>query len=348
MNDCRLDELARLCGAELIGDPAMVIRGPASLTEAGPDQISFYALSRYRPQFEATQAGAVVVAPGTQPVRAGMALLVSADPSRAFTRIVQHFAGEDLPSRAGIHSSAVVAPGARVAPEAWVGPACVIEEGAEIGAGAQLVAGVHIGRGARVGDGTVLHPGVVLYARCRIGARGIVHAGAVIGADGFGFEPTREGWKKIPQCGIVEIGDDVELGANVCIDRGRFEATRIGNGVKLDNLVHLAHNVVVEDGALIIAQAGISGSTRIGKGAIIAGQAGIAGHVTIGAGARIGAQAGVMGSVPPNEDWAGYPARPKTQSMRALAHVQRLPELVERVRELEQRLEELTRMRTRS
>jgi UDP-3-O-[3-hydroxymyristoyl] glucosamine N-acyltransferase len=348
MSECTLSELARICGAELIGDPSRVIRGPASLTDAGPDRISFYALLRYRAQFESTLAGAVVVAPGTSPARPDMALLVSADPSRAFTRIVQHFAGDELQPRAGVHPAAVVAPSARVAPEAWIGPGCVVEEGASIEAGAQLIASVHVGREARVGANTILHPGVVLYARCRIGARGLVHAGAVIGADGFGFEPTREGWKKIPQCGTVEIGDDVELGANVCIDRGRFEATRIGNGVKLDNLVHLAHNVIVEDGVLIIAQAGISGSTRIGKGAIIAGQAGIAGHVTIGAGARIGAQAGVMGSVPPNEDWAGYPARPKTQSMRTLAHVQRLPELVERVRELEARIEGLTAQRTQT
>lgn len=342
MSDCTLSELARICGAELIGDPARIIRGPASLTEAEADRVSFYALVRYRPQFESTRAGAVVVAPGTVPARPDMALLVSSDPSRAFTRIVQHFAGDDLPLRAGIHPSASVSPGARVAADAWIGPGCVVEDEARIESGAQLIAAVYIGRAAAVGAGTVLHPGVTLYSRCHIGARGIVHAGTVIGSDGFGFEPTREGWKKIPQCGTVEIGDDVELGANVCIDRGRFEATRIGNGVKVDNLVHLAHNVIVEDGALIIAQVGISGSTRVGRGAIIAGQAGIAGHVTIGAGARIGAQAGVMGSVPPNEDWAGYPARPKTQSMRSLAHVQRLPELVERVRQLEARIEQLT------
>lgn len=342
MNHRTLEQLARLCGAELSPSRQLLIRGPASLVEAGPDQIAFFAQPRYRAQFDATRAGAVLVPPGTTHARADLVLLEVADPSAAFTRIVQHFAGEDWPLRAGVDESACVDPSASIAASAWIGPGCTIGARARVGERAQLLAGVHLGPESVVGADCILHPGVVLYARCTLGDRCLVHAGAVIGSDGFGFEPTREGWRKIPQCGSVEIGNDVELGANTCIDRGRFEATRIGNGVKIDNLVHLAHNVVVEDGALIIAQAGISGSTRVGRGAIIAGQAGIAGHVSIGAGARIGAQAGVMGSVPPGEDWAGYPARPRTQSMRALAHVQRLPELTQRVRELEQRLAALS------
>jgi UDP-3-O-[3-hydroxymyristoyl] glucosamine N-acyltransferase len=187
----------------------------------------------------------------------------------------------------------------------------------------------------------------VIYSGCEIGARCTIHAGTVIGADGFGFEPTREGWQKIPQVGKAVIEDEVEIGANVTIDRGRFGATRIGRGAKIDNLVQIGHNVVVGEGVLLIAQTGIAGSTRIEARAILAGQVGVQGHVTIGAGARIGGQAGVFGDVPPGEEWTGYPARPHRDSLRSLAEVQRLPKLVERVRALEQELKRLQEGRTR-
>jgi UDP-3-O-[3-hydroxymyristoyl] glucosamine N-acyltransferase len=198
-----------------------------------------------------------------------------------------------------------------------------------------------VGAEAVVEADSVLHPGVVLYPRVRIGARCVVHAGTVIGSDGFGFEPTHAGWAKIPQCGTVVVEDEVEIGANCAIDRGRFGATRVGRGAKLDNLVHLAHNVVVEDAALVIAQVGVSGSTRVGRRAILAGQVGVAGHLTIGEGARVGAQSGVTQDVPAGEDWFGYPARPKSQTLRTQALAHRLPELVARVRALEARLEHL-------
>jgi acetyltransferase-like isoleucine patch superfamily enzyme len=187
-----------------------------------------------------------------------------------------------------------------------------------------IAAGCIVAADVELGDDVVLHPGVIVAARCasaplraalRRGAvrggpartRCLVHPGTVIGSDGFGFEPTAEGWEKVPQCGTVVIGDDVEIGANCAIDRGRFEATRIGNGVKIDNLVHIAHNVVVEDGALLIAQVGVAGSARIGARAILAGQVGVAGHLTIGAGARLAPQSGVAKDVPPGEDQFGSP-----------------------------------------
>jgi UDP-3-O-[3-hydroxymyristoyl] glucosamine N-acyltransferase len=175
----------------------------------------------------------------------------------------------------------------------------------------------------------VLYPGVELGRRC------LIHAGTVIGSDGFGFDPSPAGWEKVPHFGTVVIGDDVEMGANCAIDRGRFGPTRIGNGVKLDNLVHIAHNVEVEDGALLIAQVGVAGSTRIGKGAILAGQAGIAGHLEIGPGARIGGQSGVGKDVPAGQDQFGTPSREKGEAFRLLALYGKLPELFERVRALE-------------
>ncbi|MBK7643391.1 MAG: UDP-3-O-(3-hydroxymyristoyl)glucosamine N-acyltransferase [Planctomycetes bacterium] len=328
-----------MCGAECEGDGTRVVDGPASLREAGPSHVSFYSDKRYRPDLESTRAAGVLVPRGTRLEReGGPVLLVCADSNAAFTRVVSAFVPPPCVPIAGVHASAVVDPTARIAASASIGPLCSIAAGCEIGEGAHLVAGVHLGQGARVGADSVLHPGVVLYAECSVGARCILHSGAIVGADGFGFEPTREGWKKIPQVGTALIEDEVEIGANVTIDRGRFGATRIGRGTKIDNLVHVAHNVVVGEGVLLIAQTGIAGSARIESRAIVAGQVGIAGHATIGAGARIGAQAGVFGDVPPGEDWAGYPARPRRESLRSLAEVQRLPKLVERVRALEERL----------
>jgi UDP-3-O-[3-hydroxymyristoyl] glucosamine N-acyltransferase len=181
---------------------------------------------------------------------------------------------------------------------------------------------------------------VVLCEAVELGRGCIVHPGTVIGSDGFGFEPTAEGWEKVPQCGTVVVGDDVEIGANCAIDRGRFEATRIGNGVKIDNLVHIAHNVVVEDGALLIAQVGVAGSTRVGARAILAGQAGVAGHLTIGAGARVAPQSGVGKDVPPGEDQFGSPAREKGEAFRLLALYAKLPELFQRLRRLERLVDE--------
>ncbi len=336
-----------MCGAELEGDGTRVVDGPASLREAGPRHISFFAQPRYRAELEATRAAGVLVPRGTQRKDPGPALLVCQDPSAAFTRIVGAFVEPEPVPEPGVHPTAVVDPRARIHAGASIGPLCRIAAECELAEGVQLVSGVHLGRGVRVGARSVLHPGVVIYPGCTIGARCTIHAGTVIGADGFGFEPTREGWQKIPQVGHAVVEDEVEIGANVTIDRGRFGATRIGRGAKIDNLVQIGHNVVVGEGVLLIAQTGIAGSTRIEARAILAGQVGVQGHVTIGAGARIGGQAGVFGDVPPGEEWTGYPARPHRESLRSLAEVQRLPKLVERVRALEQDLKRMQEDRTR-
>jgi UDP-3-O-[3-hydroxymyristoyl] glucosamine N-acyltransferase len=336
-----LAELAAATGAVLDGDPGLAIDGPATLADAGPREIAFLANPRYAPQLATTRAGAVLVARDVVRPRPGLALLRCDDPSRAFTRVVQEFAPRSEPPRAGVHPAAWVDPRASVDPSASVGPCCTVAAGAVVGPRAVLVAQVHVGAHARVGADTVLYPGVVLYERVSIGARGLVHAGVVIGSDGFGFEPTATGWAKIPQVGTVEIGDDVEIGANCAIDRGRFGPTRIGHGVKMDNLVHVAHNVVVEDGALLIAQVGIAGSSRVGRRAIVAGQAGIGGHVTIGPGARVGAQSGVANDVPAGADYFGTPARPRFEALRSVALVARLPELQRELRELAGRIAEL-------
>jgi UDP-3-O-[3-hydroxymyristoyl] glucosamine N-acyltransferase len=336
-----LAELAVLCGAVVDGDPDVRIEGPATLADAGPTEITFLANPRYAPQLATTRAGAVVVARDCVAPRPDLPLLRCDDPSRAFTAVVLALLPPETPQPAGIHPSAVVDPTATVDPSAAIGPNCTIGPAARIGARTVLVANVFVGAGAQVGADSRLHPGVVLYGRVTVGSRALVHGGTVIGSDGFGFEPTATGWAKIPQVGTVIVGDDVEMGANCTIDRGRFGPTRIGNGVKLDNLVHVAHNVVVEDGALLIAQVGIAGSTRVGKRAIIAGQAGIAGHVVIGDGARVGAQSGVAHDVGPGEDCFGSPARPRAEALRSATIVAKLPALQLRIRDMANRIQAL-------
>lgn len=330
-------ELAELCGAVLEGDGARVIVGPASLAQARGDQISFLRSARHSEALEATSAGAVLVPLDLTPSRRDLALLRCADPSRAFTRVVEAFR-PPLPSLpAGVHPSAVVAEDVELGPGVHVGAGCVVGAGAVLGPDATLHPGVVVGPRCRIGARTELRPRVVLYEDVEIGCDGLVHAGTVIGSDGFGFEPSASGWEKIPQFGGVVVGDRVEIGANCAIDRGRFEATRIGNGVKIDNLVHIAHNVVVEDDALLIAQVGIAGSARVGRGAILAGQVGIAGHLSIGAGARVGAQSGIGRDVPPGTEHFGTPSREKGEALRIHMLSGKLPELFRRVRDLERR-----------
>ncbi len=337
-------ELAVLCGAELEGEGTRVVDGAASLAEATPRDVSFFANARYKDDFLRTRAGAVLVRRDESVSRNDLTLLRCKDPSAAFNAVVRAFVPVEPPPAPGVHPSAVVDPTAELGEGVSVGASCVVGPLARLGDGVVLHPNVTIGRGVHVGEGTVLHPGVVAYNGIRIGERCVVHAGAVLGADGYGFDPTPNGWQKIPQCGTVVIEDDVEIGANTCIDRGRFGATRIARGAKLDNLVHIAHNVVVGEGALLIAQVGVAGSTKIGARAILAGQVGVNGHIEIGDGARIAAQAGVFGDVPPGADYLGWPARPRREALRNLALSQRLPQLIERVRELEEKLAEIERM----
>jgi UDP-3-O-[3-hydroxymyristoyl] glucosamine N-acyltransferase len=336
-------ELATLCGAELEGEGTRVVDGAASLAEATPREVSFFANPRYKDDLLKTRAGAVLVRCDESVPRADLTLLRCKDPSAAFNAVVRAFVPSEPPPAVGVHASATVDPTAELGEDVSIGPACVVGPGVRLGDRVVLHANVTIGRGVAIGADSVLHPSVVAYPGIRIGARCIVHAGAVLGADGYGFDPGPNGWQKIPQCGTVVIEDDVEIGANTCIDRGRFGATRIARGAKLDNLVHIAHNVVVGEGALLIAQVGVAGSTKIGRRAILAGQVGVNGHIEIGDGARLAAQAGVFGDVPPGADYLGWPARPRGDALRTLALTQRLPQLVERLRALEQKLAEIER-----
>ncbi len=283
MFEVRAGDLARELGGELIGDGDWVLRRIAPLDAATSDSISFLAAARHRAQLEDTSAGCVVVGPAFRELAgARPAAIVCDDPYLYYARLTRWWVRHARePFEPGIHASAVVEPGARVHAQAAIGALAHVGRGAIIDAGAWVGAQCHVGADARVGEGTRLAAQVVLGTACRIGARGIVHSGAVIGADGFGFAPVEGRWEKIEQLGAVRIDDDVEIGANTCIDRGALQDTVIEQGVKLDNLIQIAHNVQVGRHTAMAACVGIAGSTRIGAHCTFAGQVGIAGHLQI-------------------------------------------------------------------
>ena len=327
--------------ATVDGDGSLTVVRPAALREAQSDEISFLAHSKYRTLLAETAAAAVLVTESELRPHDRLTLLRCKDPGRAFTKVVEAFS-EKLPGPTlGVHESAVVDRSAKLGEAVSIGALCSIGAGAVVGAGAVLHPGVVLAAGVRVGAETEIHPGVVLYARTTVGERCLIHSGTVIGSDGFGFDPTPEGWVKVPQVGSVLIEDDVEIGAGCTIDRGRFGPTRIGRGSKLDNQVHLGHNVEIGEGCLLVAQVGVAGSAQLGKAVIIGGQTGVGGHVTIGAGARVGGQSAVFGDLEGGADYLGYPAEPRRDSLKRLANTRRLSSVFARVRELEERLKAL-------
>ncbi len=338
-------EVGARVGARVVGDATVSIRGLAPIETAGPDELTFVANRKYLRHLVTTRAGAVIVSPAILPAAhippegppPGRAYLVAEDPYLAFAHALAAFHPPRRPPP-GIHPTAWVDPSASVGEGAAIGPLCSVGAGCRLGARVVLVAGVHLGEDVEVGEESTLHPNVTVYPGSRVGRRVVVHGGAVIGADGFGFARTPQGAVKVPQVGRVVIDDDVEIGANCTIDRATLGETRIGRGAKLDNLVQIGHNVVVGEGTVIVAQAGVSGSTRIGRGVTIAGQAGLVGHVDIGDGAIVTAQCGVTNDVPPGMVVSGSPHRPHNEWRRLEAVLGDLPALRQRVKELERRL----------
>lgn len=334
-------DLAARLGACCEGNPAVRITGVAGLREARRGDVSFLAQPRYAGLLAHTGASALVVFPSFDQPFDGVLIRVP-DPDAAFQRIAGWFAAPAPAFPAGVHPSAVVSPEAVLAEDIGVGPQVVIEAGVRIGAGCRIHAGCYLGPGVSLGEGCELRPLVSIQHHCRLGRRVLVHNGTVIGSDGFGYTQRAEGTRvKIPQVGVVDIGDDVEIGANVTIDRARFGVTRIGNGVKIDNLVQVAHNVIVEDNVVLVAQVGLAGSCVIGKGATIGGQVGVAGHLVVGEGAMVGGQSGITKDVPAGSYVVGFPAVPQAKFARAQAHLHRIPQLQERIAALEQQVREL-------
>ena len=331
-----LGALAVRFGLELQGDPEAEVSTVASLREAGPGSVSFLANPRYRRYLAETRAGAVVLDRASAagcPVPA----LIAANPYAAYARIAAELypAASVLP---GIHPSAVVDPAARVAADACIGPQAVVEAGAEIGPRAQVGPSSVVMRSARIGADTRLVARVTIYPDVVIGARCVLHAGAVIGADGFGFAPDHDGFVKVPQVGSVRIGDDVEIGANTTVDRGAIEDTVLEEGVKLDNLVQVGHNVRIGAHTVVAGCAGISGSTTIGRRCMIGGAAGTVGHIEIGDDVVVSGLTMVTRSLKePGMYSSGWPAVPADEWRRIVAHVRRLERLDRRVALLEGR-----------
>ena len=331
-----LAELARRLDAELIGDGGVEISGVRPLNEAGPEDLSFLHNPRYAEEARASRAGAILVSDAA--ALPGHNLLVTPYPYLGLARTLALFYPETSPAP-GVHPTAAVASSATLDEGVSVGPQAVLGEGCRIGRGSVIGAGVVIGREVWVGEACRLHPQVVIQDYCRIGKRCILHPGVVIGADGFGFATVEGIHHKVPQVGIVVIEDDVEIGANTCIDRAVLGETRIGRGTKIDNLVQVAHNVTVGEGSLLVAQVGISGSTSLGKHVIMAGQSGAAGHLKIGDEAIVGAKSAVIKDVGKGQFVTGYPAQAHRDWLKMNVHLRQLEKLRRRVAELEARLD---------
>lgn len=330
-----LAELAAQVGGTVVGNGSRVVTGVRPLADAGEEDLSFYHNRKYLQSARESRAGALLVAePG---LFAGRDLVVVKDPYAALATVLELLYPVRRPEP-GVHPTAVVAAGASVGAGAHVGPHAVVGEGAVVGERSVIGAGSFLGEGARVGADTLLHPHVVVEAGCTVGARCILHAGVVIGSDGFGFATVKGVHHKVPQVGTVVVEDDVELGANVCIDRAALGVTRVGRGTKIDNLVQIAHNVEVGEHSLLVAQVGISGSTRLGHHVVMAGQSGAVGHITLADGTVVTAKTGVTEDTRPGETVSGFPSRPHREWLKAMANLFRFEELRRRVERIEKAL----------
>ena len=325
-----------MSGGELLGDPKQKITGAASLAEATPGEISFFGNPRYATQLRKTKASAVFV-PLNFSVEIEAARIRVSNPTKAFDQVVSKLAPKPIVFAAGVHPSAILDPTAKLGKNVSIQPHAVIEPGVSIGDNSVIGAGSYVGHETTIGHDCMIYPHVAIRERARIGSRVVIHSGAVIGADGFGFEPAASGPEKVPQVGIVQIDDDVEIGANTTIDRARFGRTWIQEGVKIDNLVQIAHNVVIGKNSLIAAQTGISGSTRVGERVLMGGQVGVVGHVEIGDGTIFGAQSGVTRSIH-GGTWWSTPVVPLAEAKQQTAWIHRLGKLIARVKAIEKKL----------
>src|SRR6266850_5641591 len=328
-------EIAKIIGGEVVGDAATVLKGFAPADRAQAGDLTFAENENYFGRAEQSAASAVIV---EGPFGSTKKVLIRVPNARiAFAKVLAIFFPEPT-FAAGIHSTAIVPSSANVDSTAHIGPYCVLAENVRVGPRCVLQAGIYLGANAQLGEEVNIFPNVTIYARTEIGHRVRIHSGSVIGADGFGYVQDGPVHRKIPQIGNVIIRDDVEIGANVTIDRGALGPTIIGKGTKIDNLVQVGHNVILGDHCLIVSQAGIAGSTKLGNYVILGGQSGVAGHLKIGNRVSVAAQSGVMHSIADGEKWFGYPAQPDRQTKRQIIALHQLPELIRRVAELEKKL----------
>lgn len=334
-----LKEIAKVINGTVIGNADIVITGVAGIKEAREGDITFLANPKYISFAESTKASAIVT---SHAIKIDSKTIIQTDnPSLAFTQLVSSFSEYQPTHPKGIHSTVVLGKGVTLGREVAIGPYAVVEDNVNIGDKTVIYAGCYLGRGSRIGSNTLIYSNVCLGDNTDIGDRVIIHYGAVIGSDGFGFVTIDNKHHKIPQLGSVVIHDDVEIGANAAIDRARFDKTIIGKGTKIDNLVHIAHNVVIGENCLIVAQVGISGSTTIGNNVILAGQVGVVGHINIGDNSIVMAQSGVSKSIPAQSTFWGYPAKPADEAKRINACVQNLPKMHRTLNEIRKKIEDL-------
>lgn len=334
-------QIADFIKGRIEGDENATVHTFSKIEEGVPGAISFLSSPKYAHYLDSTEASIILVDDSIaidKPVRP--TLIYVRNVRDCIARLLQLYASS-MPQKKGISEKASISPTAKIGENAYVGPFAVIGDGAVIGDNAQIYPNVYVGDGVSIGDNVRLYPNVVVYHGCKLGNNVTIHAGSVIGADGFGFAPTPNGYDKIPQIGIVTIEDDVEIGANTCVDRSTMGSTYVRKGVKLDNLVQIAHNVDVGANTVMSAQVGIAGSTKIGEWCMFGGQAGISGHITIGDKVFLGAQSGVPSSLKSNQQLIGTPPMEKIPYFKSQALFQKLPEIYKQVNLLQKEIEEL-------
>ena len=342
MMEFTAEMIAGFLGGDILGDKNASVHTVSSIEEGKAGSLAYLTNPKYEPFLYTTGASIVLVDRSFEPAQPVAATLIKVDDAAACVVKLLSMYNAAKPRRKGISDRASLSEKARIGEECYIGDFAVIEEGVTIGRNCQIYPQVYLGQGVTVGDNTTLYPGVKIYEGCSVGANCILHAGAVIGADGFGFAPNAEGgFDKIPQLGNVVIEDNVEIGANTCIDRAKTDSTIIRRGVKLDNLIQIGHNVQIGENTVSSAQTGIAGTSRVGRNCFLAGQVGIADHVTIGDRVKVGSKSGIDKNVGDDEIRLGYPALPGMQYHRSSAVFKNLPELVRRVQELEKQIKEL-------
>lgn len=338
-----LQHLSDLVGGQIVrGEASLAITGLNSITEALPGEVTFLGNPRYLPALKTTRASAALIAADFDALAElpeSLALIRVENPTLGFSSVIRHFGPPQREFEAGVDASAFVSSKAIFDPQkVRIGPCAVIEDDARIGDGTIIHAGAFVGQGVQIGENCVLHPNATVRERCVLGNRVILHSGCVIGADGFGYELVKGRHQKIEQVGIVQLDDDVEIGACTTIDRARFGRTWIGEGTKIDNLVQIGHNCVTGKHCIIVSQTGISGSTRLGDYVTMGGQVGVAGHLEIASQVMLLAKSGVTKSLTEPGAYTGFPAKPLLEGRRMLALPAKIPDLIERVRELERKL----------
>ncbi len=328
-------EIAKLLGGEVVGDGSLVLKGFAPADRAQPGDLTFAENEDYFARAEQSAASAILV---DGAFASDKKTLIRVKNARvAFAKALPIFFPEPV-YPAAIHPTAIIPQSAQVDPTAHIGPYCVLGEQVRIGARSVLQGGIHVGAQSQLGDDVNIFPNVTIYARSQIGHRVRIHSGSVIGSDGFGYVPDNGAHRKVLQIGNVVVQDDVEIGANVAIDRGALGPTVIGKGTKIDNLVQIAHNVTTGEHCIFVSQSGVAGSTKLGHYVILGGQVGLAGHLKIGNGVQVAAQSGVMNDIPDGQKWIWTPAQPDRAAKRQMIALQQLPELFRRVKSLEKQL----------